>query len=273
MLTSYIVDGFADVGTMYGAKLLGAQQYRDFYTLRDRLVLMGGATGVVCGAGLWAFRVQVIGLFLGHRVAPESRAALEHLWPLLSGMQITNSLVFVYDGLLLAAAQFVFVRNVLVVGTLCLFLPALALGYTWAVSTLPADTLGWLGAGDGGRGEVAGRSGGGGAGWILPYTLAVTPWPHGLLPASLFQESAGWDAGNGAGSGSGSGSGSGRGNGGVDGRVLVWVWIAKALLNMWRCATSLVRMHVCLPRAWQAATHPRRVGGGLSGEDEAETER
>ena len=91
MLTSYIVDGFADVGTMYGAKLLGAQQYRDFYTLRDRLVLMGGATGVGCGAGLWAFRVQVIGLFLGHRVAPESRAALEHLWPLLSGMQITNS--------------------------------------------------------------------------------------------------------------------------------------------------------------------------------------
>ena len=271
MLTSYIVDGFADVGTMYGAKLLGAHKYKDFCTLRDRLALMGGATGVACGAGLWALREQVIGLFLGHGVPPESRAALEHLWPLLSGMQMTNSLVFVYDGLMLAAAQFAFVRNVLVTGTLCIFLPALAVGYSWAVSTLPADTLDWFGAGDGGKAGVAGRGGGDGAGWILPYTLAVTPLPHGLLPASLFQESAGWDFGNGAGSGSGSGSGSGRG--GVDGHVLVWVWVAKALLNLWRCATSLVRMHVCLPRAWQPAMHPRRVGGGLGVEEAAERER
>ena len=52
MLTSYIVDGFADVGTMYGAKLLGAHQYAHFYTLRDRLALMGCITGIASAAAL-----------------------------------------------------------------------------------------------------------------------------------------------------------------------------------------------------------------------------
>ena len=38
MLTSYVVDGFADVGTMVGARLLGAGRFDEFQTLTKRLV-------------------------------------------------------------------------------------------------------------------------------------------------------------------------------------------------------------------------------------------
>ena len=31
---------------------------------------------------------------------------------------------------------------------------------------------------------------------------------------------------------------------------LKFIWVGKALLNVWRCATSVLRLHLCLPRAW-----------------------
>ena len=44
-------------------------------------------------------------------------------------LQVSNSIVFTYDGILQASAQFRFIRDVLVSGTLLVFTPALAVGY------------------------------------------------------------------------------------------------------------------------------------------------
>mmetsp|Transcript_14475 Transcript_14475/g.25340 ORF Transcript_14475/g.25340 Transcript_14475/m.25340 type:complete len:199 (-) Transcript_14475:49-645(-) len=54
---------------------------------------------------------------------------LRSCWLLFSLMQMTNSLVFTYDGLLLATQQFRFVRNMFLIGTIGLFTPALVTGF------------------------------------------------------------------------------------------------------------------------------------------------
>lgn len=82
--------------------------------------------------------------------------------------QITNSIVFTYDGILISTRQFVFARNVLLSGSLLIFMPLLAYGYS-AYHTLLA------------------------------------------------------------------------------------VWIAQAGLNLWRCFTALVQVHLVLWPTWQVS--------------------
>jgi len=146
MLTSYVVDGFADVGTMVGAKLLGQRKHSDFVILTQRLAFLGVSVG--CGAALIVFfsRDTIIHLLLGDGGEKrddadanedekdkdefdESVRLLNQAWPFFCLCQVSNSIVFTYDGLLLAAGQFAFTRNVFLLGTLLLYAPALVLGY------------------------------------------------------------------------------------------------------------------------------------------------
>jgi Na+-driven multidrug efflux pump len=166
MLTSYIIDGFADLGTMYGSKMLGAGEFAQFARLVKRLVVMALITGATCGVFIYVFEDWLICLFI-HTPTDATVRQLHDLWPLLSIMQLTNSAVFVYDGLLSAATQFAFVRSVLLVGVGLIYGPALAVF------------------------------------WIA-----------------------------------------------VDWRTLLALWTAKALLNTWRCMTSIWRIHWHLPQAW-----------------------
>ena len=50
MLMSYVVDGFADVGTMLGAKLLGAGEFSAMRALVRRLDVLGVASGAAAAA-------------------------------------------------------------------------------------------------------------------------------------------------------------------------------------------------------------------------------
>jgi len=46
----------------------------------------------------------------------------------------------------------------------------------------------------------------------------------------------------------------------LPGGELVAIWGAKAALNTWRCATALVRIHVCLWPTW-SDSEPAPAGG------------
>ena len=126
MVTSYINDGFADVGTMLGGRLWGAAHMAQLRTLARRLLLMGLAVGLLALAVLLGLRPQVQRLFT-HDSA--TRRAMDGVWLLLSLMQPVNAAVFVYDGLLYAMQAFAFKRNIVALATLGFFLPAIA----WAV--------------------------------------------------------------------------------------------------------------------------------------------
>ena len=126
MLTSYVVDGFADVGTMLGSKLLGAGRASEMRRLTRILAALGLATGLAAALLLLALRDTLAAAFTRH---PATRGLLTSgaLWPLLCALQPVNSLVFVYDGLLYATRSFAYVRNALALGMLLVFAPALAL--------------------------------------------------------------------------------------------------------------------------------------------------
>ncbi|GMH53438.1 hypothetical protein TrLO_g175 [Triparma laevis f. longispina] len=110
MTTSYIIDGFADLGTMIGSKLLGEGDKEGFAKLTMLLIKMSLFTGVLCSAGIAIFKDQLIDILLANPTM-ESKEALNGLWPLLSLAQISNSLVFVYDGLMSANSEFRFSRG------------------------------------------------------------------------------------------------------------------------------------------------------------------
>ena len=124
MLTSYVVDGFADTGTMIGGRLLGGGHTRQMRRLTIILAALGLLTGLAVGGGLALLRKPLSIAFTKHE---PTRILLTsgYLWPVLCILQPINSLVFVYDGLLYATRSFSFVRNALAIGVILIFAPSL----------------------------------------------------------------------------------------------------------------------------------------------------
>ena len=134
MITSYVVDGFADAGTMLGAKLLGAGDVRQMRWLTTVLCVLGLGTGVAAGVLLAVLRDPLITVFTRNTATIELLRG--PLWVVLCVLQPINALVFVYDGLLYATRSFRYVRNALLIGALAIFAPAL--GAAVCVHTLLA---------------------------------------------------------------------------------------------------------------------------------------
>jgi len=127
-LISYIVDGFADVATMLGAKFLGQKAYASLKMTFNRLIAMSLAVGVLFTVVFLVGQDAMIGLF----TSSESTVShLRALWPLLACMQSVNSLVFAYDGVIYATERYDLVRNIMIVGCLVWFVPALIAAYHW----------------------------------------------------------------------------------------------------------------------------------------------
>ena len=112
---------------MYGSRLLGARRPGAFGVLAGRVRAMGGSVGALAALVLWCGRDAIQAGLANPGENDGMRRQLRGAWPLLAAMQLCNSLVFVYDGLLSAAQQFRFVRDLFLVGVLGLFAPALAL--------------------------------------------------------------------------------------------------------------------------------------------------
>lgn len=128
MLTSYVCDGFADVGTILGGEILGSSEPDKFnraIVLRDILMLFGVLMGILAAAGMFLFRDPILDLF-----NVENKKAtfilLKSIWPILCAMQVINSAVFVLDGLIYAAHAFRFVRNLMILACIFVFAPLLA---------------------------------------------------------------------------------------------------------------------------------------------------
>ena len=154
MLMSYVVDGFADVGTMLGAKLLGAGEFSAMRALVRRLDVLGVASGAAAAAGLAVSLDPLTHLWLAGDAA--AAAALASVWPLLCAMQLPNAMVWVWDGVMYASNDSLpYIRNALAVGALGVFAPALwcalvfdpSLRTVWLAKALlnawRAATAGW----------------------------------------------------------------------------------------------------------------------------------
>lgn len=151
MLNSYVSDGFASVGAMLGGKLIGEAtptSRAQLCILRNFLASFAVIIGVTAMLILATHEDAIIALFFGadadsgvdtevdrvheggSSVASSGgkdatveatrweRDDLRSVWPLLCAMQLVNSLVFVYDGLIFATQRWSYVRNVMLVACL-----------------------------------------------------------------------------------------------------------------------------------------------------------
>ena len=150
MLMSLVCDGFADVATIIGSKLMGERgRSKELIVLRDILMLFGLATGAVAGTAMWFFRDSIMEIYNVNTHSSNSSsscnssnssssssscsntdttALLVMLWPLICSMQVINAAVFVLDGFVYATQSFVFIRNLMLASVLLWFFPALAIG-------------------------------------------------------------------------------------------------------------------------------------------------
>ena len=145
MLESNIVDGFADVGTMLGSKLLGelseihdtkreAREEEEekgeqaegigkaMRTLTNRVMSLSLATGL-CSALVLGGASEPIQRVFSHDPAVLSQ--LDKVWVLLCVMQVPNACVFGYDGLIAATRSFEWVFANIASGVILLLAPCL----------------------------------------------------------------------------------------------------------------------------------------------------
>ena len=133
MITSFVVDGAADVGTALGAKYFGGGQTRAFMQLSRRIVTIAVSVGAVAALVLLVFAHQIQHLF-SHDAALLQQ--LRSCWALLVVMQVPNAGVFALDGLMLGAQAFRVIRNLMCSGCLVVFAGALAVAMAQPDPTL-----------------------------------------------------------------------------------------------------------------------------------------
>eukprot|EP00037_Helgoeca_nana_P035676 m.426291 g.426291 ORF g.426291 m.426291 type:complete len:496 (-) comp57342_c0_seq1:108-1595(-) len=123
-LTSYVCDGFADVGTMLASKLIGEGRPEAVRRLSRRLLAMGEVVAGIVVIVLVVGEEPVQRLFTRD---PAVSRLLQQNWVLLVAMQPINAAVFITDGVLIAfgAPAFRFIRNLMLVGVCCLFAPSM----------------------------------------------------------------------------------------------------------------------------------------------------
>jgi len=131
MLTSYLTDGFANVGTMLGGRLYGESwglvSRLLFQRMTERLLFIGCLVGLLFSVLLLALEDEIISVFT--MKSSESKAKvigqLRKVWSLIAVVQPINSLVFVLDGLIYALQKFDYVRNLMVFAFAVVYSPLL----------------------------------------------------------------------------------------------------------------------------------------------------
>jgi len=115
---------------MVGARLLGAGKHKQVMILTRRLFFFAVMAGTACGSVLLLFQDSIIDSFTATDANDDTKTILRSVWMLTALMQPVNALVFVSDGLLFAHQAFGFIRNLMLIGVLGIFVPSLWLGYS-----------------------------------------------------------------------------------------------------------------------------------------------
>ena len=133
LLASFSMDGFAVTATALGAKLVGQRRFEEHLVLCKRLVVLGGAMGVLVSFCYLVGQRPIL-YFFSQDMSLHTQ--LKTLWLLLVLTQPLNGLLYVLDGVLLGCKQFSFIRKVIVEGLVFVFLPLIVYGYYSSMSLL-----------------------------------------------------------------------------------------------------------------------------------------
>ena len=121
---AFFIDGYSSSGNILSGRLLGAQEYDTLLSLGKKLILYGFFTGVfLAGIGFLFYK------FIGE-VFIQDYAVLQCFydvfWIILI-MQPICAITFIFDGMFKGMGYTEFLRNLLMLSTLLVFIPSLLL--------------------------------------------------------------------------------------------------------------------------------------------------
>lgn len=120
LFCSFLLDGVAVTGTVLGAKYFAMGQLEKVQVVFRRLLILGGAIGVLFTITYALLGHQVVGLFTKDE---KVISLIFSFWLLIHLSQVLNAIAFVYDGLLFGLEEFAYLRKHMILGGLLVFLP------------------------------------------------------------------------------------------------------------------------------------------------------
>ena len=124
---AFAVDGYASAGNILSGKLLGAKQFQNLFKLSKVLTKKSLIVGVTMGGLGGLFYFPIGKLFSSD---PEVLSSFYSVFWIVLVMQPLCAITFVFDGIFKGLGEMKILRNVLLISTLLVFIPALLINDT-----------------------------------------------------------------------------------------------------------------------------------------------
>ena len=121
-LGAFLIDGYASAGNIMSGKLFGQNNYKDLILLSKKLAKYGVVFGFFIAAVGFA-SYNYIGLIFTKE--PEVLEAFKSVFWIILLMQPIAAAAFIFDGMFKGLGKMKYLRNVLLLSTLLVFLPTL----------------------------------------------------------------------------------------------------------------------------------------------------
>jgi putative MATE family efflux protein len=142
LFLSYVADGVAITGHVYGAKFFTARDYSSLFKLFKKVLTLSAAIGAAFVIVFTFIPELLWSLFTDDR---QVFLALRELWPYVAYSQIPMALAYAYDGLLFGTEDFAYIRKNMSIGVVFIFGPIAYLAFSQ--SALAFLWLGLVGLG------------------------------------------------------------------------------------------------------------------------------
>ena len=121
---AFFIDGYSSSGNILSGRLLGAQEYDTLLSLGKKLILYGFFTGVFLAAIGFLFYKFIGEVFIQDYAVLQ--CFYDVFWIILI-MQPICAITFIFDGMFKGMGYTEFLRNLLMLSTLLVFIPSLLL--------------------------------------------------------------------------------------------------------------------------------------------------
>ena len=119
---AFFIDGYSSSGNILSGRLLGAQEYDTLLSLGEKLILYGFFTGVFLAAIGFLFYKFIGEVFIQDYAVLQ--CFYDVFWIILI-MQPICAITFIFDGMFKGMGYTEFLRNLLLLSTLLVFIPSL----------------------------------------------------------------------------------------------------------------------------------------------------
>ncbi|MGB1210118.1 MAG: MATE family efflux transporter [Lacinutrix venerupis] len=121
-LGAFLIDGYASAGNILSGKLLGAKAYGKLISLSNRLIKYGILIGLFMAVLGALFYYSIGNIFIKE---PEVLKQFYSIFWIVLAMQPLCALAFIFDGMFKGLGKMADLRNLLLISTFAIFLPAL----------------------------------------------------------------------------------------------------------------------------------------------------